>query len=196
MKCKKRKSSSQISSTLDRISHDRAPPFRTFGSVQAGVMSALAVTSSSFAPGRAILSRSRVRSGSVQTRSRPHIVRASASVETSFFPIPSVGLKLEVQSQKAASGVAKKAPMVFVHGSYHAAWCWSEHWFDYFASRGHDCYAISCRGQGKSDVPQGVSVAATLVEHADDVTAFCASLETPPVLVGHFFGGLVAQQVW
>ena len=43
----------------------------------------------------------------------------------------------------------------------------------------HDCYAISCRGQGKSDVPQGVSVAATLVEHADDVTAFCASLETP-----------------
>ena len=197
MKCKQkmRKSSSQISSTLDRISHDRAPPLRTFGSVQAGVMSALAVTSSSFAPGRAILSRSRVRSGSVQTRSRPHIVRASASVETSFFPIPSVGLKLEVQSQKAASGVAKKAPMVFVHGSYHAAWCWSEHWFDYFASRGHDCYAISCRGQGKSDVPQGVSVAATLVEHADDVTAFCASLETPPVLVGHSFGGLVAQQV-
>ena len=35
------------------------------------------------------------------------------------------------------------------------------------------------QGQGKSDVPQGVSVAATLVEHADDVTAFCASLETP-----------------
>ena len=32
---------------------------------------------------------------------------------------------------------------------------------------------------GKSDVPQGVSVAATLVEHADDVTAFCASLGTP-----------------
>ena len=51
------------------------------------------------------------------------------------------------------------------------------------------------QGAGKSDVPQGVSVAATLVEHADDVTAFCASLETPAVLVGHSFGGLVAQQV-
>ena len=106
-----------------------------------------------------------------------------------------MGLKLEVQSQQAYAGVAKKAPMVFIHGSYHAAWCWSEHWFDYFASRGHDCYALSCRGQGRSDVPKGVSVAATLEEHADDVTAFCASLDKPPVLVGHSFGGLVAQRV-
>ena len=94
--------------------------------------------------------------------SRVPNVQASASVETWYFPIQSVGLKLEVQSQQAYAGLAKKAPMVFIHGSYHAAWCWSEHWFDYFASRGHDCYALSCRGQGRSDVPKGVSVAATL----------------------------------
>lgn len=62
---------------------------------------------------------------------------ASASaVETSFHTLPS-GFKLEVLSQRAAAtSAAPKPPMVFVHGSYHAAWCWSEHFFQYFASRG------------------------------------------------------------
>ena len=167
--------------------------------IEAGAMSEAAMMSLSFAPAAPATAPLR---GSARGRvprrsssSRVPNVQASASVQTSYFPIPSVGLKLEVQSQQAYAGLAKKAPMVFIHGSYHAAWCWSEHWFDYFASRGHDCYALSCRGQGRSDVPKGVSVAATLEEHADDVTAFCASLEKPPVLVGHSFGGLVAQRV-
>ena len=38
-------------------------------------------------------------------------------------------------------------PMVFVHGSYYAAWCWAEHWLPFFSSSGHDCYAISLLGQ-------------------------------------------------
>lgn len=127
-------------------------------------------------------------------RARRTVARASA-VETAFHALPD-GLKLEVQSMSSKQLTSKKPPMVFVHGSYHAAWCWSEHFFEYFASRGHDCYALSMRGQGASDMPRDpeAKVAATLEQHADDVSNFCATLSQPPVLVGHSFGGLIAQR--
>ena len=127
-------------------------------------------------------------------RARRTVARASA-VETAFHALPD-GLKLEVQSMSSKQLTSKKPPLVFVHGSYHAAWCWSEHFFEYFASRGHDCYALSMRGQGASDMPRDpeAKVAATLEQHADDVSNFCATLSQPPVLVGHSFGGLIAQR--
>jgi alpha-beta hydrolase superfamily lysophospholipase len=49
------------------------------------------------------------------------------------------------------------------------------------------------RGQGASDVPAGG--VNTLEEHAEDVSHFCAGRDSPPVLVGHSFGGLVVQRV-
>lgn len=47
----------------------------------------------------------------------------------------SSGLSIEVIVQKGvAAGVEHSStpPLVFVHGSYHAAWCWAEHWFPFF----------------------------------------------------------------
>lgn len=38
-------------------------------------------------------------------------------------------------------------PLVFVHGSFHAAWCWAEHWLPFFSLAGFDCYALSLLGQ-------------------------------------------------
>lgn len=77
-----------------------------------------------------------------------------------FHQLPS-GLNMEVIVQK---GVAEKEsaekesdekkertsenpPLVFVHGSYHAAWCWAEHWMPFFSASGYDCYAVSLLGQ-------------------------------------------------
>lgn len=118
-----------------------------------------------------------------------------------FHQLPS-GLNMEVIVQK---GVAEKEsdekkertsenpPLVFVHGSYHAAWCWAEHWMPFFSASGYDCYAISLLGQGESDAPSA-SVAGTLQTHASDVADFiCKKLTFPPVLIGHSFGGLIIQ---
>lgn len=69
-----------------------------------------------------------------------------------FHKLPS-GLNMEVIVQK---GVVEKdpydrnsenPPLVFVHGSYHAAWCWAEHWLPFFSAFGFDCYALSLLGQ-------------------------------------------------
>ncbi|KAK4602132.1 hypothetical protein RGQ29_011264 [Quercus rubra] len=115
-----------------------------------------------------------------------------------FHKLPS-GLNMEVIVQK---GVVEKdpydrnsenPPLVFVHGSYHAAWCWAEHWLPFFSAFGFDCYALSLLGQGESDAPSG-SVAGTLQTHASDVADFIQKkVSLPPVLLGHSFGGLIIQ---
>ena len=104
------------------------------------------------------------------------------------------GVSLEVLHCAAASGSPARSPLLFVHGSYHAAWCWSEHWLPFFAARGFDAYACSLRAQGGSGGGRD-GVAGTLATHAADVAHFAASLPAPPVVVGHSFGGLVVQEL-
>ncbi|XP_027353169.1 uncharacterized protein LOC113863701 isoform X1 [Abrus precatorius] len=114
-----------------------------------------------------------------------------------FHELPS-GLSMEVIVQKGVGDAEKNKnveypPLVFVHGSYHAAWCWAEHWFPFFSSSGYDCYALSLLGQGESDEPAD-SVAGTLETHARDVADFIyRNVRSPPVLLGHSFGGLIIQ---
>ncbi|CAA7055606.1 unnamed protein product [Microthlaspi erraticum] len=110
-----------------------------------------------------------------------------------FHKLPS-GLKMEVIEQRKEKDESENPPLVFVHGSYHAAWCWAEHWLPFFSSSGFDSYAISLLGQGESDEPLGV-VAGTLETHASDIADFIESnlSSSPPVLIGHSFGGLIVQ---
>jgi pimeloyl-ACP methyl ester carboxylesterase len=44
----------------------------------------------------------------------------------------------------------RRAPVVFVHGRVHAAWCWDEHSLDFFADHGYRALALSLRGHGAS----------------------------------------------
>lgn len=66
-----------------------------------------------------------------------------------FHQLPS-GLNMEVIEQKRERSDKPKPPLVFVHGSYHAAWCWAEHWLPFFSASGFDCYAVSLLGQVKN----------------------------------------------
>jgi pimeloyl-ACP methyl ester carboxylesterase len=67
------------------------------------------------------------------------------------------GVQLEVLHAAPASP-SQRPPLCFVHGSYHAAWCWAEHFLPYFAARGYDAYALSLRGQARTR--RGLAVAA------------------------------------
>jgi hypothetical protein len=59
------------------------------------------------------------------------------------------GLDLEVISQPPLAP-RERPPLVFVHGSFHAAWCWAEHWLPFFSRAGFPCYALSLRAQVRS----------------------------------------------
>ncbi|KAI3462541.1 hypothetical protein Pfo_019204 [Paulownia fortunei] len=112
-----------------------------------------------------------------------------------FHKLPS-GLDMEFIFQKGHDKKDEKSqnpPLVFVHGSFHAAWCWAEHWLPLFSQHGFDCYALSLLGQGESDSPAG-AVAGSLQTHAADVADFIQKeIQSPPVLLGHSFGGLIVQ---
>ena len=51
------------------------------------------------------------------------------------------------ENNRAPRSSEKNPPLVFVHGSYHAAWCWDEHWLPFFSRFGFDCYSVSLLGQ-------------------------------------------------
>lgn len=84
-------------------------------------------------------------------------------------------------------------PLIFVHGAWHAAWCWDEHFLDYFAARGYRALAVSLRGHGGSATSKplrGLSIA----DYVEDVRAVANTLPTLPVVIGHSVGGLIVQK--
>lgn len=89
-----------------------------------------------------------------------------------------------------ATGAEQGPPLLFIHGSYCAAWVWAETFMPFFAARGHACVAPSLRGHGGSD--GGVDWA-SLADYVEDVERAAADLGQAPVVVGHSLGGLVAQ---
>ena len=42
-------------------------------------------------------------------------------------------------------------PLLFVHGAWHAAWCWDENFLGFFADKGYRAVALSLRNHGSSD---------------------------------------------
>jgi len=92
--------------------------------------------------------------------------------------------------------VSRDPPLVFLHGSFHAAWCWAEHWMPYFSAVGRDCYAVSLRGTQGSPLPEdGTSV--SMDDHISDLGSWL-EMQLPgqaPVLVAHSFGGILAMKL-
>ena len=101
-------------------------------------------------------------------------------------------MQLEVLSQEPQSHV-RPTPVLFVHGMWHAAWCWEEHFLPYFAQRGYVSHALSLRGHGGSQGREGLRWT-SLADYVSDVREVVEQLERPPVLVGHSMGGMIVQK--
>jgi len=85
---------------------------------------------------------------------------------------------------------AHPTPVVFVHGAWHGAWCWSEHFTGYFADRGYTSYALDLRGHGAST---GNLKSTRIVHYVHDVRRLALELEVEPVIIGHSMGGFIVQ---
>ncbi len=99
---------------------------------------------------------------------------------------------LEVIARAPATPVPTP-PLLFIHGAFTAAWCWAEHFLDFFAEAGYASYAVSLSGHGgsRSKTPlDSISIA----DYVRDVARVAAELPAPPVLIGHSMGGFVAQK--
>jgi len=86
-----------------------------------------------------------------------------------------------------------RLPLLLVHGAFAGAWCWAEHFMPYFAQAGYCCYALSVRGHGQSDGRGQISLH-SVRHYVDDLAQAIEHIGTPPVVIGHSMGGLVAQK--
>lgn len=91
------------------------------------------------------------------------------------------------------SGRAGEPPLLFVHGAWHGAWCWDEHFLDYFADNGYRAVALSLRGHGNSPTDKALG-RLSIADYVDDVRSVAQTLPTAPVLIGHSMGGLIVQK--
>src|SRR5215813_5709991 len=55
---------------------------------------------------------------------------------------------------KGSCTEAHPVPLLFVHGGWHGAWCWDDHFLDFFADAGYRAVALSLRGHGASPTPK------------------------------------------
>jgi alpha-beta hydrolase superfamily lysophospholipase len=88
-------------------------------------------------------------------------------------------------------------PLLFVHGAWHGAWCWQEHFMPYFGSKGFRSYALSLRGHGKSENDKSlrwVSANDYVADVRQVVEFINQQAGTEPVLVGHSMGGYIVQK--
>ena len=98
---------------------------------------------------------------------------------------------IEVIARECA-GESDAPPLLFVHGAGHGAWCWAEHFLDFFAERGFSSYALSLRGHGKSGGRERLRWT-SIADYVSDVEQVAADLPRDPVLVGHSLGGRVVH---
>ncbi len=101
-------------------------------------------------------------------------------------------MRLEMITQTPTTA-ARPTPVLFVHGMFHAAWCWAEHFLPAFAQHGYTAHALSLRGHGGSEGRERLRWT-PLANYVADVAQAVDQIERKPVLVGHSMGRLVVQK--
>jgi pimeloyl-ACP methyl ester carboxylesterase len=93
-------------------------------------------------------------------------------------------------------------PIIFLHGSFHAAWCWQQNYIPYFVEKGFPCIALSWRGTGGT--PAGENVTKVKIsEHCEDFQGLLESIPSilgsqyqncRPIVVAHSMGGIYVMK--
>jgi len=101
-------------------------------------------------------------------------------------------MRLEVIS-RSPKEQQHAVPILFVHGAWHAAWCWQDTFLDYFSEKGWEVHALSLRGHGQSEGREKLRWW-SIADYVSDVAQIAKSLGREPIIVGHSLGGFIVQK--
>lgn len=87
----------------------------------------------------------------------------------------------------------KKPPVVMIHGAFTGPWVWGG-FIGKFKAAGYPVHTPSLRHHEEDGASTGLAQV-SLADYAADLEAFLDELETPPILIGHSMGGLLAQML-
>lgn len=88
----------------------------------------------------------------------------------------------------------RNVPIVLLHGTNAGPWT-MEPFRRFFQEQGFDCHTPTYRHHDLPDGPErtaaltGVSIS----DYVEDIAGFLATLDKPPIVIGHSLGGLIAQ---
>jgi pimeloyl-ACP methyl ester carboxylesterase len=86
--------------------------------------------------------------------------------------------------------------VVLIHGAFCGGWCFSD-MMPVFAARGFNCAApdLPYHVPGPTLPPNPALAKLGIADYTRDMAAFAKRYATPPIIVGHSMGGLIAQQL-
>lgn len=85
-------------------------------------------------------------------------------------------------------------PIIFIHGAWHASWCWEEHFIPYFIQHGYSGYALNLIGHS-SDFSSTAINTYTINNYVEDVLFKIKKSPNRPILIGHSMGSFIIQKV-
>jgi len=83
--------------------------------------------------------------------------------------------------------------LVFIHGAWHGAWCWQEHFLPFFTKNGYECYAFDLPNHGADKNQKGINKY-RVADYTNHLKKVLAQINKPAVLIGHSLGGYIIQR--
>jgi len=83
--------------------------------------------------------------------------------------------------------------LVFVHGAWHGAWGWQEHFIPFFTKNGYECYAFDLPNHGANKHQKNINKY-RITDYVNHLKLVLAQINQPVVLIGHSMGGYVIQK--
>ncbi|MEM8679785.1 MAG: alpha/beta hydrolase [Planctomycetota bacterium] len=89
-----------------------------------------------------------------------------------------------------------ETPVVLIHGTNAGPWTLSN-FADYFRDQGFSVHCPAYRHHDPLPSPQHAEVlqGLSIADYVEDVATSIATLDRPPILIGHSLGGIVAQKL-